>query len=76
MQIENSCLNVNTFNLFLQVVIQLLDGIKAGFQPPVFFAPLSKKILQLAQRLLVFLVTYQAELLQFQKRLLGNVSGV
>ncbi|TNN79404.1 hypothetical protein EYF80_010428 [Liparis tanakae] len=34
---------------------KLLDGVKAGSEPPVLLAPLSKKILQFAHLLLVFL---------------------
>ncbi len=49
---------VNTSNLFLHVVIQLLDSVKAGLEPPVLFAPLSKEVLQLTDLLLVFLVTH------------------
>lgn len=48
---------MNTFNLFLHVVIQLLDGVEAGLEPSVLLAPLSNKILQLVHLLLVFLAT-------------------
>lgn len=53
----NQYLYVNMSNLLLHVVIQLLDGVKAGFEPPVLLV-LPKKILQLAPLLLVFLVTH------------------
>lgn len=42
--------------LFLHTVIQLLDGVKAGLEPPVLLALLSKQNLQLAHLVLVFLV--------------------
>lgn len=59
MQTDNRGLYVVTSsNLFLHVVIQRLDGVKAGLEPPVLLVPLSKKILQLAHLLPVFLVTH------------------
>lgn len=58
MQTDNRGLYVNTSDLCLHVVIQLLDGVKAGLEPPALFALLPKKILQLAHLLQVFLVTH------------------
>lgn len=57
-QKDNPHLYVNCFHLFLHVVVELLDGVEAGFEPPVLLVPLTYKILQLAHLSLVFLVTH------------------